>query len=195
MDERVKRALQQWPNVPDVYGWLALDARGRWLLRGETISNPKLVDFINRNYGRQDDGGYAFQNGPQKVHVRLAIAPWVADLVETAAAGLRFLTHTGAPLEQVAEVFLTTDGQCLLQTELGPALVRESALAPLLPHFRGPGGAVLPHDSLEHALAAPEELGLVLQLTPGHHLPVLSLAPEEIELRLDFIRDPGRRPD
>ncbi|TMH99667.1 MAG: DUF2946 family protein, partial [Betaproteobacteria bacterium] len=28
MDELVARSLAKWPNVPAVYGWLALDRRG-----------------------------------------------------------------------------------------------------------------------------------------------------------------------
>ena len=28
MDEMVERAMTRWPDVPDCYGWLRLDARG-----------------------------------------------------------------------------------------------------------------------------------------------------------------------
>ena len=28
MDEIVIRAMQKWPNVPNVFGWLKLDRRG-----------------------------------------------------------------------------------------------------------------------------------------------------------------------
>ena len=35
MDDIVKQALAKWPNVPDCYGWLALDARGNWYLRDD----------------------------------------------------------------------------------------------------------------------------------------------------------------
>jgi hypothetical protein len=31
----VKAALAKWPNVPDCYGWLGLDARGNWYMRDE----------------------------------------------------------------------------------------------------------------------------------------------------------------
>ena len=37
MDEDVLRAMTRWPDVPAVYGWLSLDRRGRWLIRGETL--------------------------------------------------------------------------------------------------------------------------------------------------------------
>src|SRR5690349_17425319 len=32
MDEQVLAAMARWPNVPDVYGWLSLSARGIWHL-------------------------------------------------------------------------------------------------------------------------------------------------------------------
>jgi hypothetical protein len=35
MDDIVKQAIAKWPNVPDCYGWLALDARGNWYLRDD----------------------------------------------------------------------------------------------------------------------------------------------------------------
>ena len=33
MDDIVKAAMAKWLNVPDCYGWLGLDARGRWWMR------------------------------------------------------------------------------------------------------------------------------------------------------------------
>ena len=35
MDDIVKQAMAKWPQVPDCYGWLGLDARGNWYLRDE----------------------------------------------------------------------------------------------------------------------------------------------------------------
>ena len=35
MDDIVKQALAKWPNVPDCYGWLGLDARGLWYMRDD----------------------------------------------------------------------------------------------------------------------------------------------------------------
>ncbi len=94
MDEIVARSLAKWPNVPAVYGWLALDRRGNWLIRstGATsgfgrIGNPAVRDFIGRNYEPDEQGCWYFQNGPQKVYVTLAYTPLVvhyqgADLVD-----------------------------------------------------------------------------------------------------------------
>jgi hypothetical protein len=35
MDDIVRQALAKWPNVPDCYGWLGLDARGGWWMRDD----------------------------------------------------------------------------------------------------------------------------------------------------------------
>jgi hypothetical protein len=77
MDEIVLRGMAKWPDVPDVYGWLSLDRRGNWLLKGEKIANQAVRDFIGRNYAADARGCWYFQNGPQRVFVDLAYAPWV----------------------------------------------------------------------------------------------------------------------
>ena len=69
MDEIVVRSLAKWPNVPAVYGWLDLDRRGNWLIKGERIGNVALREFIARNYA--------------------ADAPRLLVLPERAAAGFR----------------------------------------------------------------------------------------------------------
>lgn len=98
MDQAVIRAMAKWPAVPAVYGWLALDERGNWLLRNPAtgafgrIGNAALRDFICRNYARDARGCWFFQNGPQRVYVRLACAPLVFRL-----EGKRFVDHCGRP--------------------------------------------------------------------------------------------------
>jgi Protein of unknown function (DUF2946) len=77
MDEIVARSLAKWPNVPAVYGWLDLDRRGNWLIKGQKIGNVALREFIARNYGADPQGRWFFQNGPQRVYVRLAYTPLV----------------------------------------------------------------------------------------------------------------------
>ena len=193
MDERVQRALAQWPDVPDVYGWLSLDRRGRWRLRGQTITNRNLIAFINRNYLRQDTGGYAFQNGPQKVHVRLEATPWIAHLrrpVETAA---QLDDHTGQSLDEILGAWLLDDGGLILDTARGPALMLDDELPELLAWFRAADGAGLDDTALEQALAAPDEHGLQLQLATGR-IPVRALRsqPTTLEQAFDFVAEPTR---
>jgi Protein of unknown function (DUF2946) len=77
MDEIVARSLAKWPNVPAVFGWLELDRRGNWLIKGERIANRALREFIGRNYESDEKGRWYFQNGPQRVYVMLAYTPLV----------------------------------------------------------------------------------------------------------------------
>ena len=94
MDAAIARALAKWPNVPGVYGWLALDRRGNWLIKGERIANEALREFIARNYEADDAGCWYFQNGPQRVYVSLAYTPLVVhyegeELIDHCGRGFR----------------------------------------------------------------------------------------------------------
>ncbi len=115
MDDIVKAALAKWPNVPHCTGWLLLDRRGQWRMRdegaqargelGTPIRHAALVGFIERNYERDEDGCWFFQNGPQRVFVELAYTPWVARLALSSEAGEPTLTdQTGAPFVPAASL-------------------------------------------------------------------------------------------
>jgi Protein of unknown function (DUF2946) len=133
MDPIVKAALQRWPNVPDCYGWLALDARGDWYMRddrvqaagpfprikGSRIEHDKLREFIARNYERGDDGAWFFQNGPQRVYVELEAAPQIWRI---APEGFSLASHTGAPAH-AHTAWLDEQGRLFLDTDLGLGLV------------------------------------------------------------------------
>ncbi len=116
MDDMVKAAMAKWPMVPACCGWLGLDGRGEWYLRddaaqaaggfqargawpqakGSRLQHAGLIAFIGRNYCRDSTGCWYFQNGPQRVFVELALAPWVLRLQ---ADGEHWSTHTGEPAE------------------------------------------------------------------------------------------------
>lgn len=133
MDEIVKAALKKWPNVPACVGWLALDARGDWYMRdervqaagafprvkGSRIAHEKLREFIARNYERADDGSWFFQNGPQRVYVELAAAPWVWRIEPN---GLSVASHTGRAAE-VRDAWLDEHGRLFLDTDIGLGIV------------------------------------------------------------------------
>jgi hypothetical protein len=124
MDDIVRLAMAKWPTVPHCFGWLRLDARGHWRMRdehaqqsgqpGDKISHAALLDFINRNYQCDASGQWYFQNGPQRVHVDLELAPYIVRT--DPAAGL--LLHTGAALQLSPQTraWLTPQGQLLLQS-------------------------------------------------------------------------------
>ena len=90
MDEQVVRSMLKWPDVPDCYGWLALDRRGQWRMRNEyaqthglpgaLIEHAGLKEYIARNYTHDVLGRHYFQNGPQKVFVTLDSCPWVVRI-------------------------------------------------------------------------------------------------------------------
>lgn len=149
MDDIVKQALKKWPNVPNCFGWLALDARGDWymrderiqqagpfpLVKGSRVEHEKLRDFIARNYAADEAGGWFFQNGPQRVYVALEAAPWVwrlapgdaseesTDAAENAPHAEPVITsHTGA-VARFGSAWLDEHGRLYLATDLGFGVV------------------------------------------------------------------------
>ena len=145
MDDIVKQALAKWPNVPDCYGWLGLDARGNWYMRddraqaagpfggvagadparnlaakGSMLRHDKLIDFIQRNYECNPQGEWFFQNGPQRVYVELEATPFVWRV--DGAPDFEVTAHTG----QVAitqRCIIDEHGRVYLETALGFGLV------------------------------------------------------------------------
>jgi hypothetical protein len=122
MDEIVARSLAKWPNVPAVYGWLDLDRRGNWLIKGERIANLALREFIARNYAADPQGRWFFQNGPQRVYVRLAYTPFVMHF-----EGERLFDHCGRAVSAL-ETFLDDEGSVLIRGEHGVGVLDDRDL-------------------------------------------------------------------
>jgi hypothetical protein len=122
MDEIVARSLAKWPNVPAVYGWLELDRRGNWLIKGERIGNPALREFIARNYEADERGRWFFQNGPQRVYVKLAYTPLVVHY-----QGDRLFDQCGRPFVST-NAFQDDEGSVLVVGERGIALLDDRDL-------------------------------------------------------------------
>jgi hypothetical protein len=123
MDEIVMRSMAKWPDVPDVYGWLSLDRRGNWLIKGERIGNAALRDFISRNYAPDARGCWYFQNGPQRVFVTLAYTPLVLHF-----EGAALLDHCGRPF-QLGQAYLDEEGSVLMLGRPGIGLLDDRDLA------------------------------------------------------------------
>jgi hypothetical protein len=123
MDEIVARSLAKWPNVPAVYGWLSLDRRGNWLIKGERIGNTALREFIGRNYQPDERGRWYFQNGPQRVYVRLAYTPLVAHFGENG------LTDQCGRSFAAIETFLDDEGSVVMSGNGTVALLDDRDLA------------------------------------------------------------------
>lgn len=123
MDEIVARGMAKWPDIPDVYGWLSLDRRGNWLLKGERIGNQALRDFISRNYSSDSQGRWYFQNGPQRVFVALAYTPLVLHF-----EGEALFDHCARPFG-LAQAFLDEEGSVLMLGKRGVGLLDDRDLA------------------------------------------------------------------
>ena len=150
MDEIVKQGMAKWPNVPSVYGWLALDRRGHWLIKGERISNPIVADFIGRNYEHDEQGRWFFQNGPQRVFITLDYAPFVYRLKWDTAADAALETHTKCAVEEIRSVSIDEAGVVLIESEHGVGLADDRDLERLLGCFTDTHGRALPERSEEH---------------------------------------------
>ncbi len=124
--------MAKWPNVPAVYGWLALDRRGNWLIKRETISNAALNAYIGRNYLHDDAGRWFFQNGPQRVFVDLDYTPFVYRATNELKTPLALVTHIGDSVNTVQGAWIDELGAVLVQTDRGIGIVHDQDLDPLL---------------------------------------------------------------
>jgi hypothetical protein len=136
--------MEKWPQVPAVYGWLRLSRRGQWFLidrsrpdleeardgEGSLISSPPIIDFIGRNYDRDERGAWYWQNGPQRAFVRLELAPLILRVLNEPPRQ-RLVTHTGFIVEQIERVLSDADGNLLMLTNLGPAAVDDRDIGQL----------------------------------------------------------------
>ncbi|MFC3530575.1 DUF2946 family protein [Vogesella facilis] len=127
MDNNVLAAMARWPNVPAVFGWLRLDARGQWWLRDDKLMQPAIVDFFRRNYARDGEGRYYVQNGPQKVYVTLDAAPFIAS---RQPHGWQLMPDMDAERPRLA--YLDDDGRLFIEIGGEPALVDDRDLLALV---------------------------------------------------------------
>lgn len=137
-DPLVIRAMARWPDVPAVFGWLRLDPRGNWLLidrgqpgfseqahgTGSPITNPAIIDFIGRNYAHDSQGRWFWQNGPQRVFVKLDRAPWVIRVIGSGPEA-RLITHTGVDFGAVESAAFGPAGEILLNADQGCGVVHD----------------------------------------------------------------------
>jgi hypothetical protein len=188
MDEQVLSALARWPNVPAVTGWLALTARGQWLIAGAPVGHAGIRDFIGRNYAHDAQGRYYFQNGPQRVYVSLAATPFVYRLEPDG----RVTAHTGAAPAQARGAALLDDGRFVLATELGPGLVDDRDAAWFVRAITDVTGRPLNERGFERWMDGADEAYLAPRLLrlPGELLRVERLRADEPPRRYGFVREP-----
>ena len=163
MDEAVVRAMAKWPDVPAVWGWLSLDRRGAWRLKGEAILNRATTDFIARNYASDPDGRWFFQNGPQRVFVELAYTPWVYSLDGRGA----LVTHTGRDCGAIRCAWIDEAGAMILLGEPGPGIVDDRDLPALSDHLVDEHGRPVEEDTLAAFITSPPGSEPALRLEHG----------------------------
>jgi Protein of unknown function (DUF2946) len=195
MDEIVARAIAKWPNVPAVYGWLSLDGRGDWSIKGERIRNPVISEFIARNYAHDERGRWFFQNGPQRVFVSLAYTPLVYRT--RTGDGLAFVAHTGRHAEAVRQAWLDDRGQLLVESELGIGLLHDQDLPDVLVHLTGSDGSPLADAAIERlveqAAAAVASAAVRLDTSSGP-APLATIRADAVPQRFHFDPDPRPAP-
>ena len=190
MDEIVLRSIAKWPNLPAVYGWLALDRRGNWRIktaagRFERIGNAAVNEFIGRNYAADPEGRWFFQNGPQRVYVSLDYTPWVYRLDDS---GSGLVTHTGTAPRAFESAFLDDAGALLLETDLGIGVLVDRDLPAVIEAARLRGCDAGP--PIEAVLQG-REARLAL---PGATVTLAPIRSEEVPVRFGFVPRPAPRP-
>lgn len=190
MEAWVRRALEKWPDVPALFGWLGLDRRGRWRIRGELISRPQIIDTLSPNYAADGHGRWFFQNGPQRGYVTLESAPLV---LRTDGAD-RLLTHTGQVIQRPRAAYLDQHGALWLDSEHGPAVLEGEDLQWALARLYA-DDAPIEEDDLAAALALSSGAASALRLAFADcTLPVARLDTQDAPGQLGFVRDPQPLP-
>lgn len=186
MEDWVYRALEKWPNVPAVFGWMGLDRRGRWTIRGELISRPQIIDTINQNYAADEQGRWFFQNGPQRGYVTLEYAP----LILRVDGGGMLKTHTDVFVEKVSAAFLDEHGALTLSTEHGPGVLNDQDLAWALERLFVDDD-VVDEARLATALEMASGTQTALKFQIGAEVAsVTRVDTDALALRLGFVREP-----
>lgn len=183
--------MTKWPNVPSVFGWLSLDRRGHWMLKGDRVTNPGIAEFFGRNYSHDDQGRWFLQNGPQRVFVSLDYTPYIYRVSFTPDSRLNFTAHSGDTATDIHGAYMDDAGQMLLDTALGIGLVHDSDLDLLVPRFRLNGK--IPDESALAAalddLQGGRDPGL--RLDAGTSLITLQPVPAaEVPARFGFVAHP-----
>ncbi len=188
MDELVLAAIAKWPNVPAVYGWLALTARGDWRLRNERIDNLAIRAFIGRNYAVDAAGRAYFQNGPQRVYVDLERTPWIYRVGPDGAV----TAHTDAAPRELKRAALLDDGTLVLVTDLGPGAIDDRDVAHALRAVTDYMALPLNEQGLNRWLDGKDEAFIapkLLQLS-GEQTCIERLRAGELAQRFNFVKSP-----
>jgi hypothetical protein len=190
MDDAVLRSLAKWPNVPAVFGWAALDRRGEWRLREpgserfSRIGNAALREFIGRNYAHDEHGRWFFQNGPQRVYVRLERTPLVYRI-----EGAQLADHCGRAAGRLRSAWLDDEGGLVLEAEQGVGVIDDRDLATLAGYIVDETGAPIGERSTALLGRAPSARRTYLAIA-GERLTLGTIEARTLPARFGFVADP-----
>jgi hypothetical protein len=184
--------MAKWPDVPNVFGWLQLDRRGNWLIKGERIANTGVTDFIGRNYAEDEQGRWFFQNGPQRVFVELEYTPFIVRTAGDASTALE--THIGQPIEKVSGAWADDSGSLLLRWGTGVGVLNDRDLARVASLFTDLHGKPISDTLLARAFDTEARRHATgVYVTYGDkHVPVGRIRAGEVAQKFGF--DPAPRP-
>ena len=187
IEDWARRAMQRWPNVPHLYGWLALDRRGRWLIRGEEITRPQIIETIAANYTVDARGCWYFQNGPQRGYMALHAAPLI---LSAQASGDALDTHVGKPAGAVSRAAIDEGGGLWLVTARGPGWLTDRDLDWALDRLGAADGSSV-EQAMAAALAQASGTATALKLTlDGWAVPVERIDEADVAAEFGFVREP-----
>jgi hypothetical protein len=193
MDDPVNPLSLNLPASHAVYGWLGLDRRGNWLLKGERISNPRISDYLARNYACDGNGHWYVENGIQQVFVALEYTPFVLRVADSSADPLNLVTHDGRPVVAIRSAWLDEAGSLILNTDAGVGVVDDRDLDRLLACFKTANQAAPDEEALGAAIARAQR-GEDPRLVFCHGenaAPIKSIAASAVPAQFGFVQRPS----
>ena len=192
MDPIVIQAMGKWPDVPNVFGWLHLDRRGNWLIKGDRIANTGVTDFIGRNYAEDEQGRWFFQNGPQRVFVTLEYTPFVVHTAGDSSTAME--THLGQSIGKVSGAWVDNAGSLLLRWGTWVGVLDDRDLARVSGLFTDLHGNKISDDLLARAFDTESRrhaTGVYVDYA-GTRVPIGRIQASEVSQKFGF--DPAPRP-
>ncbi len=150
---------------------------------------------MNRNYAATAAGEWFFQNGPQRVFVDLACAPYIVRVADNAR---NLITHNELPVTGISQWLLDEQGRLYMQTEHGAAMLAGRDMGPLTSRLQvmsqtaGAGATAIPLE--QHHLEALQDGGSLQVSLDGaieFSAPMQRLESRHIADTLGFVREPA----
>ena len=111
-----------------------------------------MTAYIARNYERDAEGRWFFQNGPQRVFVDLEYTPFVYRTIPSGAQ-LGLEAHTRERATALSGAWIDESGAMLLETEHGVGIVDDRDLDTMLGVLVDSNGAALSEDALDQTMS------------------------------------------